>query len=811
MPVSPTVSYLGTSTDNDLSDGFTNQNGETLASDADTADSVNGLEGNDVISTGLGNDLAAGDMVGDEWVFVDGKWVFVPSALVSSAYGQDFSFDDLIQAGAGDDVLLGNGGNDSLYAGLGDDIVNAGRGSDFLFGDHGDDTLNLEAGDDIAEGGQGADIVNGGAGNDVIFGDENGRNFLRETDGATTLAQHAKTGGWTLTGAAGQQMISQTAATVAGETYTITFDLAANLSGGHSAAAVDVIWNGQTVETVQATSGVFSSFEIEVQGQGSESALSFRSATPAEATPYDTSGPIASYDKAMTIGGTDVTVSAFAPGQAKLYQVIDGQLNVFDPAGQTYTAVGAQPDFKINGVGYNIEDDLIYGVAKSTGTDSLGNAVAIADVVMIDAEGATYRIGKGYYGDYVGDFDDKGNLWTFHSALNRISIIDVDALDANGNPTITYHHFPAGMFTDRTFDLAFDAATNSFIGVIAPQTQGGHGKVVRIDVSDVMNGGKPTFTEIAVTATLQDGAMIDGMAKGAYGAVFFDGSGNIYYGLNSGDHDMDASTGRSGAIFKINADWEAGTAYSEFMSDAPVTGSNDGAVDPRSTDAFAQTETDAPLLLRNASLTIEAGGNDTLRGGTGDDTVHGDEGDDVINGGAGEDLLYGDEGADRILGAADGDTLYGGAGNDSLLGNAGSDDLDGGADADYLHGGNGYDALAGGDGQDKRVGGLGQDTLEGGAGNDHIWGGDWAADGMQDVFVFKAGSGRDFVHDFEAGTDLVDLTFFETGMDAVLNAAQDKGWATVIDLAALDGGQAEDRLILKSVDLADLTQDSFIF
>ena len=814
MPVIPNplvTKFLGTALENEIVDGYRNTNGDTLDTTLESVEKVNGLEGNDIISTGLGNDLAAGDMVGDEWTFENGQWVYDPAAVVVSTYGQGFTFHDLIKTGAGDDVLLGNNGNDSLYAGLGNDLLNGGTGADDLFGGEGNDTLNLEDGNDYAEGGMGADIVNGGAGNDVIHGDDAGANLLINPEGATSFGKLAAGGGWTYSDDLGQEVISQSAATVIGETYTISFDLAANLSGGQSAAMVDVLWNGEVIETVQTSSGAYTTFKIDVQSAGDAGELSFRAVEPVDAVQYDYSGPIVSYDKTMTVAGAEVDVSAFAPGQSKLYQVIDGHLHVFDTATQSYTEVGDAPGFKINAVGFNIEDDLIYGVAKSNGVDSLGNPVSSTDIVMIDADGATYRIGDGFYGDYVGDFDDAGNLWTFHTSLDRISVVDVDTLDADGNPVITYYKFPAGMFDDRTFDLAYDAANNSFYAVVAPTQHGGDGKIVRIDVSEVAEGGEPIFEEIPVTGTLIDGEMDSGMAKGAYGAVFFDGDGNLYFGLNKGDHDLDASTGTTGAIFKINADWDAGTAYAEFMSEAPATGSNDGAVDPRSADAFVEVDADAAVLLREPTLTLVEGGNDTLRGGEGNDVINGNAGDDDINGGAGADDLYGDEGNDNILASVGDDALSGGIGNDSLLGEAGADTISGDEGADYLNGGTGDDVLNGGAGADKLVGGTGSDTLEGGAGDDHIWGGNWSADGSEDVFVFASGSGKDFVHDFEAEHDVIDLSAYGTDLATILAASTDQGWATIIDLSDLDGGQDGDKLILKSVDLADMSADSFIF
>ena len=840
--------FLGTTGDDTIADGFSGENGQTLQEQLDAVDKVNGHAGDDTIRTGEGADLAAGDMVGNEWSFVNGKWVYDPSLQVNSGLGASRSYDDNIQTGAGNDVLLGNGGNDTLDAGAGDDIVNAGRGEDLAFGRSGDDLINLEQGDDTAYGGQGDDTVNAGDGDDLVFGDDgNDTNLLDDSGTACSLSQHAEGGAWQLSDIDGQSAISQSVGTEAGEDYTIQFELAANLAAGYTTGKVEVLWNGEVVDTVSTESGVFQTYEVTVTSVGDEGNLSFRTLPPDQDTSiYDFSGPVISYDKVMNFGDEDISVDAFAPGQASLYQVIDGHLKVFDVANKEYVDVGNPPGFKINAVGFNVEDDLIYGVAKSRGVDSQGNEVSTSDIVMIDAAGDTYRVGKGYYGDYVGDFDDIGNLWTFQSTLDRISVVDVDNLDANGDPQLSHFHLPRGLFTDRTYDLAFNSDDGCFYAVVSPGRNGEAGKVVKIDVSDVQDGGQPTFQEVAITGTLYGDTMENGMAKGAYGAVFMDGDGNLYYGLNKGDHDLDASTGAQGAIYKVNVDWEAGQAYSEFMSEAQVTGSNDGTVDPRSADAFGEIDAEAAVLLRNPELTAASGGNDDLRGGDGQDTLFGNGGDDILHGGEGADALSGDEGndslhgnsgnddmsggtgADRIFGGTGDDTatggdgadkLYGGAGNDALTGDAGNDTLvgnegddalAGGSGKDFMFGGTGADQLVGGADGDKLVGGTGSDTITGGKGDDHLWGGNWSGDNAADSFVFAAGSGKDIIHDFEASHDQIDLRSYGLDYDRLQDVMTDHGWAVEIDLSSLNGGQAGDRVFLKSVDPDELDESNFL-
>lgn len=210
-------------------------------------------------------------------------------------------------------------------------------------------------------------------------------------------------------------------------------------------------------------------------------------------------------------------------------------------------------------------------------------------------------------------------------------------------------------------------------------------------------------------------------------------------------------------IFRVEVDWDTGQAYSEFMSEAQSTGSNDGTVDPRSADAFTDIDADSPVLLRNPQLIQSDGGNDDLRGG---------------------------------------------AGNDQMFGNAGDD---------TLHGGEGADRLSGNQGNDNMSGGTGADTLTGGSGDDHLWGGNWRGDGTTDTFVVSHDAGRDIIHDFETDHDRIDLSAYGLDYAEVEAALSDRGWATELDLSALAGdGSVGDRLLLKSVDVDDLDESNFI-
>ena len=91
-----------------------------------------------------------------------------------------------VDAGSGDDVLMGSEGNDILVAGNGHDLVLGNGGHDFIVGDHGNDILKGNAGDDIIIGGQGHDDIAGGTGKDFLLGNE-GNDTLHGDEGKDQL------------------------------------------------------------------------------------------------------------------------------------------------------------------------------------------------------------------------------------------------------------------------------------------------------------------------------------------------------------------------------------------------------------------------------------------------------------------------------------------------------------------------------------------------------------------------------------------------------------------------------------------------
>lgn len=716
------------------------------------------------------------------------------------------------------------------------------------------DVLDGTSGADLMLGLAGNDTISGNAGDDEIVGDYAGFNLLAVPESALTLGQLATDGDWAVqANGSGDIAASQTIATKDGTEYTLSLDVAANLAAGAQSGAVVVFWNGAEVGRFEAGGAAFTSQQVQVTGTGGNDQLTLQSAEGTGATGpailFD--GPVPSYERTVEIDGLSQTVRAFAPGQASFYQVMESTLHAFDPTTSTYQAIGSAAGHVYNGMGYNVEDDLLYAIATSSGVDSLGNAVAKSNVVMIDAEGKTHLIGDAPYASWVGDFDGQGNLWTFDSDMDHITRVDVSALAAGEDGAIDIWKFPRDMVTDKVLDVAFDAETQRFMGVARPAQEGDVGKVLIVDISDVATGGTPIFSTIDITKTMVGDTPHQGIPKMTFGAAFLDVDGNLFVGGNSGDHDMDNATASSGGIYQVIMDADAGTARLDLVADAQAVRNNDGAADPRAINGTVVIDTDTPVLIRKPVL-VEApdpadtyddllygqAGQDTASGGIGADTLIGGsrgdmldggadiddlyggsgpnsgstvistydadglrydqfgtllaEDDDVLTGGAGNDMLDGSAGHDQLFGGEDDDQLMAGSGMDQLFGGTGHDFLFGGSENDELNGGDGDDVLHGGSGHDDITGGLGRDTADGGSGNDTLDGGagiDLLSGGSGDD-VLSGGNGMDTLQG-GSGDDIADGGF---GADKLFGGSGNDILSGEAENDMVDGGSGDDRV-----------------
>jgi Ca2+-binding RTX toxin-like protein len=135
------------------------------------------------------------------------------------------------------------------------------------------------------------------------------------------------------------------------------------------------------------------------------------------------------------------------------------------------------------------------------------------------------------------------------------------------------------------------------------------------------------------------------------------------------------------------------------------------------------------------------------------------------------------------------DKLTGTAGSETMRGLGGNDNLRGLDDNDRLFGDAGNDRLDGGTGADRLEGGGGKDVLTGGADSD--------------TFVYRRGSGKDRVTDFQDGIDNIDLS--STGLTFGNFSIYQKGAGVIVQLSK------SDQLTLNGVSLAQIGADDFLF
>lgn len=184
-------------------------------------DVVCGLGGHDVLISGLGDDVLIGGPGSDTVAFpdtVDGVRVDL-RARASTGHGADeLRTVENVRGTRGDDILLGDGGANSLVGRRGDDLLDGRRGPDALRGGVGDDTVRYAGSpkpvradvkarratgwgrdllgavenligsrhDDILYGSGAANLLEGRGGIDLLDG-RKGRDLLRGLRGHDTL------------------------------------------------------------------------------------------------------------------------------------------------------------------------------------------------------------------------------------------------------------------------------------------------------------------------------------------------------------------------------------------------------------------------------------------------------------------------------------------------------------------------------------------------------------------------------------------------------------------------------------------------
>ncbi len=219
------------------------------------------------------------------------------------------------------------------------------------------------------------------------------------------------------------------------------------------------------------------------------------------------------------------------------YHMVNGDLHALDVSGNTFELLNTGSDGYLNAMGFNMSDNLIYGIWHP------GDNTASNVLMRIDANGDWTNLGE-ISGLPVekwnsGDFDDAGNLYIYKSTIQsfyKINIADQTAVQIHLNeyPTIA--------------DLCFNPSNGLFYGVTHL------GDLATID---------PYNATVTINHIYGAVAEIDG----GYGATWITGEDILYVYRNYG-----------GEIYRIEGVGTVGPFIShlQLITDE-ISNRNDGA------------------------------------------------------------------------------------------------------------------------------------------------------------------------------------------------------------------------------------------
>ena len=672
--------------------------------------------------------------------------------------------DDLIRASGGADVTDGNDGSDTIdYAGLAgatsiNVILNGGTdatvsvaglgitqtivnienvtgtaGNDVIDGDGEDNTLIGGAGNDVIRGGVGSDDLDGGTGSDELRFDD-----LAGVGVVLNLATETAT------------YLADTNDFTNFETYYTT-NQEDDITGS---GAVDVVFGLAGDDTFNATTGADDSDggigtdTIDFSTFAATSFINLTLAGAVDATVTVNGGTaqtLSNIENVIGSAGDDVITGDTLDNEIQ-GGLGDDTLN--GGAGADLLEGGAGEDTFTGSAGQNTYDG---GADIDTLDYSTQAGINYIDVTLNGAgdaavilDGATNDVVRNVENVIGTDGDD---IIRGDGEDNRLEGGIGDDILSGGGGTGDYldggTNTAVGDTVDYSTNLGLASVVLTLNGAIGSRaTVNGVLDDTIINIENVIGSiGTDTITGDAGINTI-DGFDGDDILVGGGGADFLDGGDDV----DTVDYSAEAG------VTQINVNLNGAT-----YSTVTVTGGDDDQL--RNIENIIGTTGDDTIIGDT--------GQNSFVGLGGNDTFSGDDGNDSFDGGSGTDLLSYSYSTDSITvdmsdltlgwfdivvngtpfidtatsienldGSFNNDIITGSAGVNHLRGLAGDDVIDGGADNDIIDGGVGDDTILGGTGNDTLNGDDGDDIIDGGDGNDTIN----AGDGFRDVIIASAGN-----------------------------------------------------------------------
>ncbi|MEQ9518387.1 MAG: cadherin-like domain-containing protein, partial [Parvibaculum sp.] len=471
--------------------------------------------------------------------------------------------------------------------------------------------------------------------------------------------------------------IYQNVQTVDGASYTLTFDLSPRPGYDASVNRIDVVWDGQVVDTISLngtgnSDNVWQSFSYTLEGDGDISKLQFREA-----------GTDVDYGRGMRLDNVVLTETIEGDARGEINSSIDlpditSSLTDTDGSESLSIAISGLP------VGATITD----GTHTFTATE--GNVSADVDGWDLTSLSVTPPT------DYSGTMSlsvDATSTEASNGSTNTVSVpMNVQIATPDGE-TINGTEQIAVAGETKTIDINNFADTDDGFTVTAQNVVGG-------SLTSASLGNVSTLFGTGIGAS---GAVSDSDSFYKQQIGFDKASGLSEKLIVDFDNDVESANFDFQHLYTNsygeNAHWAvyqdgALVAEGDFTEQGSGSGSGTISIDPGTTfDQLVFTGnlqsdgTDGSDFTISQIQFTEAdtyvSGADALTGTAGNDTLYGLSGNDTLQGGGGNDMLFGGAGDDVLFGGSGDDTLDGGAGSDLFIFQTGN------GDSDYIDGGSG--------------------------------------------------------------------------------------------------------------------------
>ncbi|MES9851113.1 MAG: calcium-binding protein [Candidatus Thiodiazotropha sp. L084R] len=723
---------------------------------------------------------------GTTWTIDDLKSMMVePTELNDTIHGYSGQ-ENLLQGEGGDDTLygreradnlLGGDDNDTLYGRDGNDLLNGERGNDSLNGEAGDDELLGGFGLDSLRGGYGDDTLRGGVGNDSLRGDYDDDTLIGGI-GNDTLYGGSGSDTYFFDRGFGQDAINNSAYSydsVSSRTDAIEFgagitsedvlvrqgsssDLYIYLTGTDDRIKVtnyfhQDVTTAYAVDEIRFADGtVWNIDEVKLRVQSSTGHNdSLYAYTPGDvlhgAGGNDTLNGFTGNDELWGDSGNDTLLGD------------DGDDTLRGGVGDDHLRGGNDDDTLIGGIG----DDTLYGGSGSDtyffdrgfGRDSINNSLYSSDSVSSRTDAIEFGAGITSE-DVLVRQGSSSDLYIYLTGTDdRIKVTNYFHQDVTTAYAVDEIRFADGtVWNIDEVKLRVQSSTghNDSLYAYTPgdvlHGAGGNDTLNGFTGNDELWGdsGNDTLLGDDGDDTLRGGVGDDHLRGGNDDDTLIGGIGDdtLYGGSGSDTYFFDRGFGRDSINNSLYSSDSVSSRTDAIEFGAGITSEDVLVRQGSSSDLYIYlTGTDDRIKVTNYfhQDVTTAYAVDEIR--FADGTVWNiDEVKLRVQSSTGHnDSLYAYTPGDVLHGAGGNDTLNGFTGNDELWGDSGNDTLLGDDGDDTLRGGVGDDHLRGGNDDDTLIGGIGDDTLYGGSGSD--------------TYFFDRGFGRDSINNSLYSSDSV--------------------------------------------------------